>query len=339
MTQVTLTIVGALGLALGGCSYPPFTPVRMPPVDGAVVVAPPDAEHKDGVFEGVHGTKLYEQWWRPRAEPRGVVVVVHGLKDHSTRYRALAERLVKAGFAVHAFDLRGHGRSEGVRVWVDPFDDHLADLDIFFRRVREREPGKPALLFGHSMGGAIATLYTITRKPELKGLALSGAALKIDVSGAVVGGTRLIAALQPNAGVFNLDLHQFSRDPAMVAGNAFDPLVFQPAAAARTGAELLGAIGAIQERMEELTLPLLILHGAADKVTPPEGSQDLQRRARSADKTLKLYPGLFHDLLHEPEKEQVMGDLVQWMSDHVGAPAEAKAPAAPAAPPAPEKAP
>src|SRR4051812_18887837 len=123
MGKVTLSIATALGLALGGCSYPPFVQVRMPPVDGATLRAPPDADHKDGVFSGAHGTQLYEQWWRPRTEPRGVVVVVHGLKDHSTRYRGLAERLVKEGFAVHAFDLRGHGRSEGVRVWVDRFDD------------------------------------------------------------------------------------------------------------------------------------------------------------------------------------------------------------------------
>jgi alpha-beta hydrolase superfamily lysophospholipase len=259
------------------------------------------------------------------------VVVVHGLKDHSENYRALAARLVEQGFAVHAFDLRGHGRSEGLRVWTDSFDDYLGDLEIFMGKVRAEEPGRPALLFGHSMGGAIATLYTITRHPDLKGLALSGAALEADVPAAVAGGTGLVAALSPGAGVFQLDLHQFSRDPAVVRAGLEDPLVYQGAAPARTARELLGAIGQIQGHMEDVTIPVLAMHGAADSVTPPDGSKALVARARSTDKTLKIYPGLYHDLLHEPEKEQVMADLVKWLSDH--APARTPAAEPPKAPP------
>jgi len=256
------------------------------------------------------------------------------LKDHSARYSAIGERLARDGFAVHAFDLRGHGRSEGIRVWVDSFDDYLDDLDVFMARVRESEPGRPVLLFGHSMGGAIATLYAMTRKPEVQGLALSGAALAADVSGATIGGTKLVAALSPNAQVFQLDLHLFSRDPAVVSAGLADPLVYQPAAPARTARELLRALDRIETHMEDLTVPLLAMHGEGDKVTPPDGSKELVRRARSTDKTLKIYPALYHDLLHEPEKDQVTADLVKWLSDH--APQSAPAPAAPApAAPAP----
>jgi alpha-beta hydrolase superfamily lysophospholipase len=325
-TSLSFALAFAAALATSGCSYPPQAALHLPEQPAA---SPADVEHKDGTFEGVHQTKLYEQSWRPRGEPRAVVVLVHGLKDHSGRYQALAERLARQGFAVHAFDLRGHGRSEGMRVWTDAFDDYVEDLALFFDHVRESEPGRPALLFGHSMGGAIAALYTLTKKPDLKGLALSGAALDVDVSGAVVGGTKLINALAPNAEVFQLDLKLFSRDAAVVAACAADPLVFQPPAPARTAAELLGAIHRIRERMAEMTAPLLVMHGEADKVTPPQGSKDLVDRAASKDKTLKIYPGAFHDLLHEPEKEQVMADLVKWMSDH----APAAAPPAPAGPP------
>jgi acylglycerol lipase len=310
----TFTVVAA-ALALGGCSYPPAMPLRMPE---APLQAPAGIQHQEGVFTGVRGTQLYEQSWRPSGDARAAVVLVHGLKDHSANYRALAERLAQQGFAVYAFDLRGHGRSEGIRVWVEDFDDYLGDLEIFLGRVRGGSK-LPVLLFGHSMGGAIAALYTITRHPDLGGLVLSGAALATDVSAATVGGTKLVAALSPNAGVFNLDLHDFSRDPAVVAAGLADPLVFQPGAGARTGLELLHAVDRIQEHMDEITVPLLVMHGGADKVTPPAGSKALVERARSTDKTLKIYPGLYHDLLHEPEKEQVMADLVKWMSDHAPA--------------------
>ena len=307
----TLTFVAAA--AALGCSYPPALPLRMPE---AAAQAPAGVTHKDGSFVGVRGTQLYEQSWRPAGEARAVVVLVHGLRDHSANYRALAERLAQQGFAVHAFDLRGHGRSEGIRVWAESFDDYLGDLEIFMAKVRAEEPGRPVLLFGHSMGGAIATLYTITRHPDLKGLALSGAALEAGVPAAKIGGTKFIAALAPGAGIFELDPHQFSRDPAVVQAGLADPLVYQGGAGARTARELLSAIAQIQDHMEEVTVPLLVMHGAADTVTPPSGSKALVDRARSTDKTLKVYLGMYHDLLHEPEKEQVTADLVKWLGDH-----------------------
>jgi alpha-beta hydrolase superfamily lysophospholipase len=322
MRPLTSLMLVAAAAALG-CSYPPALPLRMPE---AAAEAQAGVTHKDGSFVGVRGTQLYEQSWRPAGEARAVVVVVHGLKDHSANYRALAVRLAQQGFAVHAFDLRGHGRSEGIRVWAESFDDYLGDLEIFMAKVRAEEashdggnpqtPGRPFLLFGHSMGGAIATLYTITRHPDLKGLALSGAALSAGVPAVKIGGTKLVAALSPGAGVFDLDLHQFSRDPAVVQAGLADPLVYQGAASARTARELLSAIAQIQDHMEEVTVPLLVMHGAADTVTPPSGSKALVDRARSTDKTLKVYPGMYHDLLHEPEKEQVTADLVKWLVDH-----------------------
>jgi acylglycerol lipase len=332
---VAAAAIVAAAATLAGCSYPPTTPVRLPtaPLD-----APREVEHTDGTFAGVGGVQLYEQSWVPRKEPRASVVLVHGLKDHSSRYKALAERLAAEGFAVYAFDLRGHGRSEGVRVWVDPFDDYLGDLDIFLGRVRDHGKGRPTFLFGHSMGGAIVTLYTITHHPDVAGIVLSGAALQTDVGS---GGAKFVAALSPNAGVFNLDLKQFSRDPAVVSEGLADPLVYQGAAPARTAVGLLDAIGRIQQHMEDVNVPLLAMHGEADKVTPPAGSKQLVDRAGSKDKTLKTYPNLYHDLLHEPERQQVTNDLVKWLNDHAPAakpaapPPEAPPPQAPAAPPAP----
>jgi alpha-beta hydrolase superfamily lysophospholipase len=209
-------------------------------------------------------------------------------------------------------------------VYIDRFDDYLNDLDIFMKRVRELEPGRPVFLFGHSMGGAIVTLYTITHRPDLAGLLLSAAALEVDAPKAKVAVIKAVAGIAPRAGVFQLDLKDFSRDPEVVKACGIDPLVYQKPAPARTAKELVGAVGVISARMEEVTVPLLAMHGTADKVTPPHGSQELTRRAASSDKTLKQYEGLYHDLVHEPEQDRVRKDIVEWVSAHIPVPATAR---------------
>ena len=272
-------------------------------------------KHGEGTFKGFNELELYEQWWAPAAgDPRAVLVIVHGLKDHSARYAEFADRLAQHGYAVRAFDLRGHGSSEGRRVFVNSFDEYTADLDTFVKRARLE--GKPLFVLGHSMGGAIATDWVLTRKPALAGLLLSGAALKVDISWFTSGTTRFLGTVFPTLAIFSLDLDKFSRDPAVVGQCKADPLVDPGNGPARTARELLGAISFIGDHMEEVEAPLLVMHGGADAITPPEGSRELVKRSRSADKTLKIYDGLFHDLLHEPEKEQVMNDISGWLDAH-----------------------
>jgi alpha-beta hydrolase superfamily lysophospholipase len=281
-------------------------------------IAGRDISHEEFTFQGTGELQLFGQSWRPVGEePRAALIVVHGLRDHSSRYGELAEHLVAQGFAVHAFDLRGHGRSAGVRVHIDSFDEYLTDLGLFLERVRQREPGRPVFLFGHSMGGAIVTLFTLEKKPEIKGMVLSAPALKpgADVSKALIATTKVIGGVLPNLKVLELDPKQFSRDPAVVKENETDPLIFQEGGPARTASRLLAALNQISERMEEVSTPVLVMHGTADTVTDPEGSKALVKSARSTDKTLKLYEGLFHDLLHEPEKAQVLGDVTRWLRE------------------------
>jgi acylglycerol lipase len=297
------------------CGSPPFVAAHVT----APLPAPSGGTHSEGFIPASDGAKLFVQTWHPIESPRAVMVIVHGLKDHGSRYGEFAASLVANGVAVYAPDLRGHGHSDGVRVYVESFDQYLEDLGALLQFVRAREPDKPIFLFGHSMGGAIVTLYAIREKPRLAGLILSGAALRADVSGFKRFGTSLVTALSPKAGVFQLDLHDFSRDPTVVAEGFKDPLVYQEAAPARTAKELLHAIDEIDAHMEDVTVPLLILHGAADRVTPPDGSKELYARARSVDKSLKVYDGLFHDLLHEPERAKVTSDIVTFVTLHLGA--------------------
>jgi len=244
-----------------------------------------------------------------------VVAVVHGLKDHSARYGALAERFVGRGFAVHAFDLRGHARSEGPRAWVDSFDDYVEDLDALVRCVRGREGTAPLFVLGHGMGGSIATLWALERRRMFAGLILSGAALQPGATPADAIATRWLAALAPRARILQLDVRRASRDRSTVEDSLRDTLVSHPPAPARTAKELLDAMERIDVLAPELGVPLLVMHGSADCVHAPDGSRRLFARAGTADKQLYVYEGLAHDLVHEPERARVVRDVATWVKE------------------------
>jgi acylglycerol lipase len=287
----------------------PFVAVTSP----AEVAQPDGVKHAQGQFDGVGGAKLFWQSWTPtKARERGALVVVHGLKDHSTRYEGFARELALHGYAVHAFDLRGHGHSSGNRVATTLFDDYVMDFDIYLTRVLLEEK-VPVFVFGHSMGGAIVTLDSLMYHPHVRGMILTGAALETGISAAKIHATNTTDAIFPDFDVFDLDVNHFSRDPAIVRDVRKDPLVYQGAASAHMGAELIGGIETIDASMEDVRVPLLVLHGKADLVTPPDGSKNLYTRASSKDKTLKLYGNLVHDLLHEPEHAQVVSDILTWL--------------------------
>jgi len=261
--------------------------------------------------------RLFNQFWKPQ-NPKAVLLIVHGLKDHSSRYASLGEQLVSHGYAVYALDLRGLGKSEGERAFVGSFDDYLRDLDLFYDKVRRAEPGKPVFLFGHSMGRAIALLFVLGRNTEIRGLVLSAPALKVpsDVSPLLVWFTKRLGGIAPKRPVFKLDNKLFTRDLEALAAMNSDPLIYNKPHPARTATELLRAIDRIQKTMSSLMIPIMLMHGTADKITNPDGSRQLDEAALSTDKTLKLYQGHYHDLLHDLENSDVANDLLQWLDCH-----------------------
>lgn len=302
----------ALALVLAAGCRPPYRPATT-----VAAVSMEGVTHATGTFQGRGGVQLFEQSWSPNEPPRAVLVAMHGLKDHSTRYGDWARRLVGRGFAVHGFDMRGHGHSSGHRATLDSFDDLTGDLDIFMNRVRAQHPGLPVFLVGHSVGGAIVTLYTLQRRPELAGLIVMAPALRVDRSPIEAAATPLAAAMLPNFPVVDTPDEDFCRDPAVVREMAGDPLVYHSVGPARTAAALVDAIGRIWEHADELDVPLLGLHGTVDRLTDPRGTAELVRRSHNRDSTLLLYRGLVHDLIHEPEREQVMSDMEQWLEEHL----------------------
>ena len=273
------------------------------------------AQRSNGSFAGPDGRNLFEHWWRPEGATRATVVLVHGLKDHGARYSHVGEWLAERGYAVYALDLRGHGESEGERFFVSSFDEYVEDLATFVGRVREREAGKPMFLLGHSMGGAVASLFVLLRKPELEGLILSAPALEPtkNVSPVLILLSRVISRFFPRAPVTKVDIKALSHLPEVIEAARKDPLSNERPAPARTGYEILRAMRRIQERAHEIALPLLVMHGTEDHLTNPQGSQRLFKLAVSEDKELKLYEGFYHEILNEAERERVLKDITRWL--------------------------
>ena len=267
-------------------------------------------------FETFDGLRLFARRREPEGRPpRARVLIVHGYAEHSGRYEELVERLLAAGYGVGQFDLRGHGRSEGPRGYVRSFDDYLRDLERFLAREREYDSERPIFVLGHSLGGLIVAHWAVDCAAPVSGVMLSGAALKIneEIHPWLQRLSGLIGAIAPRLPTIRVDERALSHDPEVLRRFREDPLVFHGRMPARTGAEMVRASRQIGDRLPGLTLPVLFMHGTADRLADPQGSRLGYERAASADKSLKLYPGLYHEIFNEPERLQVFDDLIGWL--------------------------
>jgi len=267
----------------------------------------------------VHGLDIYHQAWVPEGEVRASILIVHGLGEHCGRYTNVVNYLVPKGYALYGFDLPGHGKSGGVREYVSTYDDYTETLTANYQRVRETQPDKPIFLLGHSMGGLIATAYLVDHSEDFTGAVISAPAILIPdfVTKFTVLLGKVLSKIAPKAGVLGLDANGVSKDPAVVEAYINDPLVFHGKTTARLSAELLDKVFWVNENMETITTPLLIVHGGEDKLANPKAAQLLYDHASSKDKTLKVYDGLHHEVFNEPERELVLGDVSAWLDAHL----------------------
>jgi alpha-beta hydrolase superfamily lysophospholipase len=272
------------------------------------------ATHEEGRFGGEGGLEIYWQAWLPEEEPRAVVVLAHGASEHGGRYAWTGEELSKRGYALYAIDHRGHGRSAGDRAVIDRMHNAVEDLHTLVERAQGAYPGRPLVLLGHSMGGAVALAYTAEHEDALDALVLSGALAVLEAASPVqrVAG-RVLSVVAPSLGVVAIDSSAVSRDPAVVADYDADPLNYHGKLPARTVAELSRAIDSFPEAVTRFRLPMLAMHGTADRLVPIAGSEMVVDRAGSEDKTFKRYDGLFHEILNEPERQQVLDDIADWL--------------------------
>ncbi len=274
---------------------------------------------KEETVESKGGLKIFVRSWRPAAKPRAVVVICHGVKSHGGQYLWSGEQFSTAGHAVYALDMRGRGKSEGERFYVENVSDYVADVAAVVKLAKSRDPGVPVFLLGHSAGGVVSCVYTLENQKELAGLICESFAFKVpapDFALAIIKGLSRIA---PRLRVLNLKNKDFTRDPKALAALNADPLIANEVQPAITVAALVRADERLKKEFPLITLPVLIMHGTADKATVPAGSQFFYDTAGSKDKTLKLYKDHFHDLLSDIGKEGVMADIKAWIDKHLPA--------------------
>ena len=264
-------------------------------------------------FEGLKGLRIFYRSWRPYGKPRAVVAICHGLNAHSGEYLWVGDQLQEAGFAVYALDLRGRGKSDGERFYVDDIAEYVSDVAMLIDLAKKCEPGVPVFLFGHSAGGVVSCVYTLDNQDKIAGLICEDFAFQVPAPDFVLAVLKGISHLAPHAHVFKLHNEDFSRDPKVVKSKNEDPLIAHEVQPTKTVAALARADERLKREFPLIKLPVFILHGTEDKVTKPSGTQVFYDQTGSKDKTLKLYEGHYHDLLNDIGKEQVMADMLAWI--------------------------
>lgn len=274
---------------------------------------------QNGTFAGTGGIEIYWKSWLPES-PRAIVILSHGLGEHLGRYEWVAEHLNARGFGAFALDHRGHGHSGGRRGHVLSFNEYLADLDAFRRREVEAKFGAlPRFLLGHSLGGLIAARYAEEHGAGLTGLILSSAALRVDVTEPAIKLAlgRFMSKVLPILTLGNgLDPNMISHDRKVVTDYINDPLVHDRVSA-RWYTEFTRNIELVQARAEAISIPILVMQSAEDKLVAPRGAPEFFGRLTVADKTLQVWNGFYHEMFNEVERQKPMDLTLQWIEKHL----------------------
>ncbi|KAF9587221.1 hypothetical protein IFM89_039561 [Coptis chinensis] len=280
-------------------------------------------EKEVSLFPPSRGDTLFTQSWTPISNGiRGLVVLLHGLNEHSGRYSDFAKKLNANGYKVYGMDWIGHGGSDGLHGYVHSLDYAVNDMKVFLEKILKENKGLPCFCFGHSTGGAI--ILKALLDPNIgvlvKGVVLTSPAVRVQPTHSIF---RVLAPIVS----FLLPTYQFraankngtsvSRDPEALIAKYTDPLVYTGFIRVRTGYEILCISSYLQQHLSRLTTPFLVLHGTADAVIDPEASLELYQKASSPDKSIKLYKELLHDLLFEPEREVIANDIIEWLNSRI----------------------
>ncbi|CAA7032456.1 unnamed protein product [Microthlaspi erraticum] len=276
------------------------------------------------LFTTKRGDTLFTQSWTRvgSVKNRGLVVLLHGLNEHSGRYSDFAKELNVNGFKVYGIDWIGHGGSDGLHAYVPSLDYAVTDLNSFLEKVIAENPRLPCFCIGHSTGGAIILKAMLDPKIEARvsGIVLTSPAVGVQPSHPIFGVIApflsfLIPRYQLSAA--KKKVRAVSRDPEALVAKYSDPLVYTGSIRARTGYEILRLAAHLLENLNRIKVPFLVMHGTADTVTDPKGTQRLYDEASSSDKSIKLFDGLLHDLLFEPERGIIAGVILDWLNRRV----------------------
>lgn len=261
------------------------------------------------------GQEIFAQTWE-KIGAKGVAVLVHGLGEHSSRYRHVAEAFNQQEFSMVGFDLPGHGRSGGKRGHIPSYEYAMKIIQYFLDYAKKRFPELPVFLYGHSMGGSLALYYGLTRTPDIAGMIVTspglGTATPLPPLKALL--AKILARLAPSFTMPNgLDLDGLSRDRTVIEKYTSDPLVTTLVSAA-LGTEIINKGAWMLKRKHRLAVPLLLIQGTSDRVVNPLATHNLSTRIEG-DFTYKEWDGFYHELHNEPEKEEVLQFILQWMNN------------------------
>jgi alpha-beta hydrolase superfamily lysophospholipase len=277
-------------------------------------------KHEEGFIEGVRGSRIYHQCWLPEGEARASILLAHGLGEHSGRYTNVVDHLLPLGYAIYGMDYPGHGRSDGMRKHAERLEDLTETLEVRRAMVQREQPGKPVILYGHSLGGLVGAVHLLDHQDGLAGAVLSGPAVQVPkerVSRGVVAAGKVLARLTPKFRLVGLDIPGISRDPAVVQAYRDDPLVYTGKTTARLAAEILRGMLRVQVEAGRITQPILIIQAGIDTLVDREGASMLYNAVSSEDKTLKVYEDMYHELHNDPERATVLHDVEAWLEAHI----------------------
>jgi acylglycerol lipase len=268
-------------------------------------------------IDSAKGLKIFVRSWSPESAPRAVVVVCHGVNSHGGQYTWVGEQFAANGLAAYALDLRGRGKSEGERFYVEDIADYVSDVAGTVALAKSRHPGVPVFLLGHSAGGVVSSVYVLENQKELAGFICESFAFQVPAPGFALAAIKGLSHIAPRLPVLKLKNEDFSRDPKAVEALNSDTLTWHEVQPAITVAALVRADERLRVEFPQITLPVLIMHGTEDRATVCHGSEFFYQTAGSTDKTLKLYEGHYHDLLNDIGKEAVMTDIRTWIDAHL----------------------
>ncbi len=260
------------------------------------------------------GLQTFSQGWAPQGKPKAVICLVHGHGEHIGRYAHVGAALAKAGYALLGFDLRGHGKSAGPRGHAPSYEALMDDIAAFLEQASGRYPKTPRLLYGHSLGGNLVINYALRRKPGLAGVIATGPWLKLAFQppASKVSLGRMMNNILPGfSQASGLETAALSRDPDVARAYESDPLVHDKISARLFVSVYESGLWAL-EHAAELSLPLLLMHGTADRLTSAEASKEFAAKA-GKKVTLSLWEGWYHEIHNEPEKEKVFKVMTEWM--------------------------
>ena len=270
-------------------------------------------------FKSKDGLELFAHAFPAQEDPKAVVCIVHGHGEHIDRYEHVAAALNQAGYSVIGYDHRGHGQSDGPRGHIPSYELLLDDMTRFRNEVKEYYPNIPQFVWGHSMGGNIVLNYMLRNKPELSGVIATGPWLKLafEPPAIQIFLGKMMDKIKPDfTQESGLDSAALARDPEVVRAYEEDNLVHGKISA-RLMVEMLDSGLWALEHANEFPLPLLLMHGSADRLTSADASKDFAAKAPADKVTLKIWDGFYHELHNEPEKDEVFKTIIDWMDNRL----------------------